>query len=338
MVLSAIKQYSLKQSYCYLRLLFFISLIIITLIRCNKRDENSGIIKPIKESGEQESAFSPDGEFIAYTKIPDDEIPDYQIWLFEIATEESEYLTDGWLPDWSPDGKEIVYVYNRDIYKINVETKQIKQLTTWGSCFYPDWSPNGKRIAFDTNHDDPKGANVIWLMDTNGTNYKDISTHGTGEWREPDWSPSGDRLVHIRYVVGVTFPEIFIMDSSGQNSVRLTNNQTDDSSPAWSPDGSKIAYVGETRDENGKAYYNIWVMDTNGNNKIQLTHEPEGQNWSSAFNPAWSPDGNQVVYARVEAFEKRREIEWAWHLWIMDADGENKRQLTGKVTKTFGCK
>lgn len=312
-------------------LCIFIVAVMLLIFGCGKEDDD-GIIKPIVSSGERAPAFSPDGEFIAYGS--------YSlggIWLFEIATEESEYLTDGSLPDWSLDGKEIVYVRDRDIYKINVETREIKQLTTWGSCFFPDWSPDGERIAFDTNHDDPGGANVIWLMDSNGANYKDISIHGTGEWREPDWSPSGDRLVHIRYV-DVTFPEIFVMDSSGQNSIRLTDNQVDDYRPAWSPNGSKIAYVGETRNADNWSCYNIWIMDTNGNNKTQLTFEPEGENWSGAFDPCWSPDGYQIVYALVEEFEKKKEIEHTYHLWIMDADGENKRQLTGKVIKTFGCK
>jgi len=302
------------------------------ILGCGKEEDDGGIIKPIVSSGEVEPAWSPDGEYIAYVKEGE-----YEIWLFELATEEIEYLTDGSLPDWSPDGKEIVYVKGGNIYKINVETKEIKQLTTWGSCFFPDWSPDGARIAFDTSHDDPKGANVIWLMDTNGTNYKDISVHGTGEWREPDWSSSGDKLVHIRYV-GVTFPEIFIMDSSGGNSVRLTVNGYDDDAPCFSPNGSKIAYVGETRNENNWSCYNIWVMDTNGTNKTQLTFEPEGNNWSGAFDPAWSPDGSQIVYSLVEEFEKEKEVERINHLWVMDVDGENKRQLTGKVIKTFGCK
>lgn len=312
-------------------LLITISLFII-FSGCNKEKEEGPFVI-VRGGGEREPAFSPDGKFIAYSTG--------EIWLFEIATGESEYLTDGLSPDWSPDGKWILYVKGRDIYKINVETKVIKQLTTWGSCFYPDWAPDGKRIAFDTSHDDPKGANVIWLMDSNGTNYKDISIHGIGEWREPDWSPSGDKIVHIRYV-GVTFPEIFIMDSAGQNSVRLTNNQTIDFSPVWSPDGSKIAYVGETRNEKNWSCYNIWVMDTTGNNKIQLTFEPEGKNWSGAFDPAWSFDGSQIAYARCEKFVKREGgetvYEYIWHIWIMDSDGENKRQLTGEARKIFGCK
>jgi len=301
----------------FLLCIFLISTIL-PILGCIK-DSPPEVVKPVLEYGEREPAFSSDGKFIAYSS-------EGEIWLLELATEENEYVTHGRLPDWSPDDKWIVYVWLGDIYKINVETKEIKQLSTWNDCYFPDWSPNGRRIALDTGHEDPKGAHMIWLMDANGTNFKDISIHGTGEWREPDWSPSGDKLVHIRYVAGVADAEIFIMDSTGENSVRLTNNNRQDDWPVWSPDGSRIAYVSQT---NG--YYNVFLINADGTNKIKITFEPESSNGYASCEPTWSPDGSQIVYARVEWFEDEQIIELVSHLWIMNADGSNKKQLTGKV-------
>ncbi len=296
--------------------LIFCFLILIALLVCSKEKDSDGFMKPIISSGEHEPAFSPDGKFIAYMREPDDEIPNYQIWLFEMATEESEYLADGFSPDWSPDGKWIAYVYNRNIYKINVETKEIKQLTTWGSCFFPDWHPEGFKFAY-------RDSDGVRITDSNFTSTKFIAR---GD--EPDWSPNGDKIVYIGSAT-VTFPEIFLIDTLGNDPVRLTVNGYEDRSPVFSPDGSKIAYVSN---------YNIWVMDTNGGNKTQLTFEPQGENWSAAYDPAWSPNGNQIVYTLTKKIEKKDVIEYHYHLWLMDAGGENKRQLTGKVTRTFGCK
>lgn len=280
----------------------------------------------IVTSGETEPTFSPDGRFIAYCSEGSGEI-----WLLEITTEEKEYLTDGSLPDWSPDGNEIVYVKGRNVYKIDVATKQIQQLTTWGSCFFPDWHPSNELLSFDFSYHTPRFDSFgIWIL-----YLDDNSTKHLGGGRESNWSPCGGQLVYTGYVTGVPLREIFVMDSTGQNVIRLTNNQADDSQPAWSPDGSRIAYFGETRDT---IYpfeaigFNVWVMDTDGINKTQLTFE--GDSWE----PAWSPDGQQIVYVRSESYEKRNVIEVIYHLWIMDADGENKRQLTGRVTKSFGCK
>lgn len=292
----------------------FLTGLVLLILGCRKPPE---IERPIIELGEREPVFSLDGKFIAY--VDNNDIS--RICLLELETENVINLTYGWSPDWAPDGKWIVYVWARDVYKINIETKEIKQLTTWGACFFPDWHPNGKRIAFDFSyHTAGFDSFGIWIL-----NLDDNSAKHLGGGREPDWSSSGERLVHIRYVAGVTFPEIFIMDSSGNNSVRLTNNQVDDDRPVLSPDGSKTAYVSET-----KKYYNIFSINTNGTNKVQLTSEPESDNGYMSCEPAWSPDGHKIVYAHVEWFEDEHRIDLIGHLWIMDADGKNKKQLTGK--------
>jgi Tol biopolymer transport system component len=305
---------------------FFVICIIFFISGCGNEDART--IKEIETSGECEPAVSPDGGYIAYTKEGEDEI-----WLFEMATEESEYLTNGSLPDWSPDGKEIVFVKDRDIYKMDIETAEIQRLTTWGSCFFPDWSANGEFLAFDCTIGS-MDSNGIWIMDLSNDN-----TNHLGLGREPDWHPLNNRLSYVGGVINVLFGEIFAVDTSGENVIRLTDNQVDDYCPVWSPDGSKIAYVSATHIENETPdyfVYNIWIMDTDGVNKTQLT-SVSGR-YNGAYDPAWTSNGTRIVYARGESFERENVIEVINHIWVMDADGGNKRQLTGKVIETFGCK
>ena len=77
--------------------------------------------------------------------------------------------------------------------------------------------------------------------------------------------------------------------------------------PAWSPDGSKIAFV------SAAAYNNIdiWVINVDSTGLKRLTTAPYQREWE----PAWSPDGAKIVYERVK------------DIWVMNADGSNQRKV-----------
>lgn len=258
---------------------------------------------------DSEPAWSPDGQYIAFTRDynPGPGIDDtLGIWILDLETLEANFLVEGALPDWAPDGKWIDYVYNRDIYKINVETKEIKQLTTWGSCFFPDWSPNSQLLAFDCTIG-TLDSNGIWIMDLSTNNVKHL-----GLGREPNWNPS---CTKITYTGRSAYPshheyDVWITDTSGIDTLRLT--EEGGRSPVFSPDGSKIAYNSDYTSER----INIYVIDTLGQNKIQLTDV------DCAIDPAWSPDGSQIVFSQAD-----RNIK-ATSLWIMNSDGTDKRQIT----------
>jgi Tol biopolymer transport system component len=108
----------------------------------------------------------------------------------------------------------------------------------------------------------------------------------------------------------VVTPDIYVMDADGSDQIRLTQRPSGNRSPAWSPDGSRIAFV-SYRDGND----DIYVMDADGSNQTRLTRDPSG-GWS----PAWSPDGSRI------AFESYRDGND--DIYVMDADGSNQTRLT----------
>ena len=100
------------------------------------------------------------------------------------------------------------------------------------------------------------------------------------------------------------------MNSTVLRVTRLTNNSTYDGTPAWSPDGAKIAF---TSKRTGR--YQVWVMNADGSNQHALTNLP------NAYDPAWSPDGSQI------AFDADADNDGFEELWLMNADGSGQRQI-----------
>jgi len=103
--------------------------------------------------------------------------------------------------------------------------------------------------------------------------------------------------------------EIYVMDPDGSNQTRLTSNTLPDTNPAWSPDGTRIAFV-SSRDGNAE----IYVMSADGSNPTRLTNNSVGDT-----NPTWSPDGSRIAFLSGQSGVNT--------IWIMNADGSNAFQL-----------
>jgi TolB protein len=193
------------------------------------------------------------------------------------------------------------------------DTTAIEQLTFEGRNFFPTWSPDGEWIAYDSDVGSPTGLKFIWKMKSNGLSKMRIAfTPNDGETRMPFWG-NDFKIVHIRYI-GIGSSEIFKMDSSGNNTIRITENEDMDQYPKYSPDDKFICYISQSQSSGGTQ---LWRFDNNENEFKQLTT-------SGALNFSWSPDG-KIVYLN---FDYSRIDETKGTLWVMDADGNNKRQLT----------
>ncbi len=256
--------------------------------------------------------WSPTGEWIAYEHYAIDSL--FGIWLVRPDGSENHFETRGILPDFSPDGKKLALVRSSKIFIYNLETRERTQLTFNDSNFFPCWSPDSKKIAYDSNFLDPKRAHVIWTMDSDGQNKKDISQHGVGEWREPDWFPDF-RILHKRYGRGRGAGDLFIMDSTGTKEIQLTSIGRENRNGKVSPDGNRIVWE---RWEVGHAPA-IWLMNSDGSSQKRLT---------DGYEPDWAPDSRHIIFRKLGEYvggEPWDDADPKVHgsVWIMDV---NKRK------------
>lgn len=127
------------------------------------------------------------------------------------------------------------------------------------------------------------------------------------------WSPDGRRLAFVGRFADAADgrSEIFVIDADGSNLVQLTANEVDDDSPAWSPDGTHIAFRQLELDPLAPVDSNVVLVRTDGSVARAL---------GPGANPAWSPDGQQLSMTVTDGDSTR--------LWVQAADGADRRQVS----------
>jgi Tol biopolymer transport system component len=206
-----------------------------------------------------------------------------------------------------------------DIYTMRLDGTGLANLTS--STFtagHPSWSADGTKLAFFDYRNDHE---EILTMNADGSGKRQLTNQQVGDF-EPSWSPDGTRIAFFtfRHALNTTTNrnlEVYTMNPDGTDQIRLTNIPGADTSPAWSPDGSKIAFRSD-RDGNSE----IYVMNPDGTNPIRLT-----ENLAEDLFPEWSPDGTRI------AFTSNRDGNQ--EIYAMNADGTNPTNLTRSASEDY---
>ncbi len=296
-------------------------------------------------------SISPDGAEVVFVSRPPGGLSN--IFKLHIATRKIERLTDEAESntkyndlDWSPDGRQILFLkrlripnpLNREktvLCVMDMKTRDIRhvlQPQRPTSIFHPSWSPDSQRILYlhlrKSQKDSEPYILTLFITDDNGNNVVEVRRDNLGfrpEWLSPvavpTWSPSRVQIAYLDFIATIQHPpnpfQIYSMNLDDGMVTALTFEGAENRSPlAWRSDGRKILSLISSPFYQKVQSADIYVMDPDGENMINLTQSPEREGTAT-----WSPDGKQIVFSR-----------WLNNggsaIFVMDANGQNQQRLT----------
>lgn len=274
-------------------------------------------------SVDDDPAWSPDGRMIAFVRT-DSKRPG--LYLVKPDGTGLRLLQEGlfYTPCWSPDSRWVVFStrYDGRLFKVRVDGRGLMPLTDSadGYCYEADWSVAG-RLVHQSSRSRPRGSHgVLWVMNADGSDKRDLSLQCGDSPSQPSWSPDGARIAVSKYYPGSPYTnDIAVIDSSGGSEVRLTTDGAENEDPDWCPAGNRMAFCAEF--EYVKAVY---VLDLDTGTRWRVAD-------SGATSPSWSPDARRLCYSRrwyINDTTPEMPYEEHGKLWVVDADGRNAKQIT----------
>jgi len=291
---------------------------------------------PQLTSGPSSVAWSPDSNEVVYSMAG-------SLWRQKLNSKEAQQLTDGpgydYQPDWSPDGKSIIYCsYQKDaieLWMLDVRSGKSQQITSGGAVnVEPRWSPDGKRIVFVSTSYNKRFH--IFRADVNGEKLENVARL-TGEAKSslpryyysafdmeisPVWTRDGQEILFVsnRGHIHGTGGFWRMKAEPGAEAREIHYEETNwKARPDFSPDGSRVVYSSYM----GRQWHQLWLMPANGGDAFPISYG----DWDET-NVRWSPDGKRV------AFISNRKGNTA--LSLQEIPGGEQQELHAETRRFLG--
>jgi dipeptidyl aminopeptidase/acylaminoacyl peptidase len=278
--------------------------------------------------------LSPDSTRVAYSVVRTDRPgrPYSQVRIMDIAKGTSVRLgsddeaASG--PRWSPDGQSIAYFGREDtgtgLVVSRADGSGATLIAPVSGTNHPlpssgerlAWSPDGKQIAFISATPGPEteNANGDPMVITRYL-YKPTASEGLTRFND-------NRRLHI-----------FVADVGSKQVRQLTTGDYYEHSIDWSPRGDELVFISNREPDPDRFFnYNIFAVKVADGVVRQITDTK-----SAEYNPVWSPDGRTIAYVGTTRPLTSSETTMEdTHVWVVDADGRNRRELGGAIDNRQG--
>jgi dipeptidyl aminopeptidase/acylaminoacyl peptidase len=277
----------------------------------------------------QDPQLSPDGKQIIFTRRWVDKLNDRwesSLWIMNADGSRSRQLLDGSNALWSPDGTRIAYLARGEPSGTQIWVRfmdgdaaptQITRLTE--SPSEVEWSPDGKSLAF----------RMLVMQKDDGMKIAMPAAPKGAKWVEPPRVVT--RLNYRRDRQGFVddgYRQLFVVPADGGTARQITTGPWEHGEPNWSRDGKSLIFSA-LRTENAEYAWReseIYAVDVASGQVRQLTNRkgPDG-------NPRVSPSGKYIAYT---GFDSTNATWQDSKLYVMDADGSNRRVLTEALDRS----
>jgi TolB protein len=214
---------------------------------------------------------------------------------------------------WNPLTKKIVFSSSREphdeIYLVDdygSPGDEVKITDRANMAAYePSLSPDGQWIVFESHKLDVEDNGTIVKYKIDGTIPYQNLTNPDEDYRQPNWSPTDDKILYQKFSGGQW--DIWIMNSDGTNHQKVTRGSGDKTDASFSPDGQWVVY---SSNQFGLEFANLFITSVSEGNAIRLTHY-EGYDGA----PSWSSDGKKIAF---ESCSGDPDNSSGTTLWIID--------------------